>query len=241
VIERFSQIFTGQGGFTGAVLDVGVGTGVLLTKLVSRFPGSFFYGVDLAPGMAKHAAERLSASGRVACICSEAESLPFADCSMDHVVSTSTYQWVDPLVPAFAEVLRVLKHGGRFSFALFGYKTLYELRESYQCALRSANRSSADRSHRFVSAADLYAALQSAGFKECLIREEIEVEMHADVAHLLRSLKRIGAGNASPESSGGLSGKSVMKEMAGYYQHHFGTDAGIPASYEVLYGTGVKL
>lgn len=220
-------------------LDVGAGTGRLLQSLGERFPSAFAVGLDMAYGMAKSASRRLSGGSRYALLCGDGESLPFADGSFDVVVSTSTYQWFSPLDLAFNEALRVLRPGGRFCFTLFGEATLFELKESYREALRLYG-GGADRSHRFVSCQETQDVLERAGFEACRVESELEIEMHADVAALLRSLKGIGAANASAVPARGLSGRRVTAAMIDLYEKSYGGEAGIPATYEVLYGVGVR-
>jgi malonyl-CoA O-methyltransferase len=157
------------------------------------------------------------------------------------VVSTSTYQWLNPLEPAFAEAWRVLKPGGRFCFALFGEKTLFELRESYNYAVSLQGLKAADRTHRFLGCTDVGRALESVGFSEIDVFEEMEVENYPDVTSLLRSVNGIGAGNAAGPSSAGLGGRGLMLKMMEIYTTRYGDKTGIPATYEVLYGSGQKI
>lgn len=223
-----------------ALLDIGAGTGRLLEQLGRIFPQSTLVGVDLAFQMAQVAENRLAQSNRGAMICSDAESLPFKEGSFDLVVSTSTYQWIAPLSGAFAEACRVLRPGCRFRFALFGEKTLFELKESYKKALIETGGTLADRTHRFAGADEVLAALSSAGFRGCRVHAEMETEMHSDVTALLRSLKGIGAGSAARSSESGLSGRSTMLRMMEIYRKNYGTERGVRATYEVLYGFGEK-
>ena len=55
----------------------------------------------------------LDVEGRVA----DAESIPYADASMDLVVGHAVLHHIPDVELAFREVLRVLKPGGRFVFA----------------------------------------------------------------------------------------------------------------------------
>ena len=71
-------------------------------------------------------------------------------------------------------------------------------------------------------------------------RPEDEVEHHPDVPAFLRSVKRIGAGNASPVTGRGLSGRRVMETMMRTYAERFGGADGIPATYTVVYGVGKR-
>jgi malonyl-CoA O-methyltransferase len=84
------------------------------------------------------------------------------------------------------------------------------------------------------------AALERAGFKVSQITAELEVEYHPDVPALLRSLKRIGAGNAAPAGSRGFAERRVMLEMMEIYRRHYSVDGLIPATYEVIYGKAGK-
>ena len=217
------------------LLDIGAGTGKLLKKLRDLYPEALAVGADLALGMCRNAALGLSGKG-VQLFNADAEHLPFASCSFDLAVSTSTFQWLSSLDRAFAEAQRVLLPGGLFCFALFGEKTLFELRESYRTVLNGG----VNRSHSFVSGSEVQAALQRAGFAGAVASSEIEVEYHPDVPELLRSLKRIGAGSAAPVAGQGLSQRRVMLEMMAVYREKYGGDGVIPASYEVIYGLGRK-
>ncbi|HJV33737.1 malonyl-ACP O-methyltransferase BioC [Geomonas sp.] len=217
------------------LLDIGAGTGNLLKRLRELYPESLAVGADLAFGMCRTAADTLAAD-RVHLVNADAERLPFASGCFQLVLSTSTYQWLTSLEHAFTEVRRVLSPGGLFCFALFGEKTLYELRDSYKAALKSGP----DRSHSFFSAADVQSALERAGFSGAAASSELEVEFHRDVPELLRSLKKIGAGTATPVAAKGLSERRVMLEMMESYQKTFGREEGIPATYEVIYGLGWK-
>ena len=58
----------------------------------------------------------------------EGEPLPYADASMDLVVSSMSLHWTNDVPGIFAEVRRVLKPDGAFVFALLGGETLQELR-----------------------------------------------------------------------------------------------------------------
>ena len=237
VTERFTELLQSTPISPASLLDIGSGTGRLLETVERMLPKTDLVGIDLAFGMTINAKNRLS---RAAFICGDAENLPFRDNCFDLAVSTSTYQWISPLETAFAEVYRVLKPKTSFCFALFGEKTLFELRESYKSAAISTARPAADRTHQFSTAQDVILALTAAGFTECRVKDELETEIHPDVPALLRCLKGIGAGSAARSSGGGLSGRSTMLRMMEIYERNYGTNGGVQASYQVLYGSGVK-
>jgi malonyl-CoA O-methyltransferase len=240
VTDRFAELLEISTAPPASLLDIGAGTGRLLDKFGRLFPAADLIGIDLAFGMTKVARTRLEHNSRAICICCDAETLPFCDNSFDIVASTSTYQWISPLEKAFAEVYRVLKADSRFFFALFGKKTLFELRDSYSRAVVESGRPITDRTHRFAAAEEVISAMTAAGFTDCSMHEEMERELHPDVPALLRSIKGVGAGSAVKVSGGGLSGRSIMLRMMEIYRENYGRTGGVQATYHVLYGTGRK-
>jgi malonyl-CoA O-methyltransferase len=221
----------------GALLDIGTGTGALADALGGATPQRPLVLFDLAHGMTRTAASRLP--GSLACD-GDARHLPFRDGSFNTVVSSSVYQWLDDLPAAFAEVARVLRPGGLFGVALFGERTLIELRTAHRQAVMEC--AAAHRSHvqSFPAAAEVATALQRAGL---LCREFIsfpELDWHPDVPTLLRQLKQIGAGNAAADRPKGLASRRIMQRMLEIYEAGHRQWQGIPATYEVVCAVAVR-
>jgi malonyl-CoA O-methyltransferase len=168
-------------------------------------------------------------SARVAA--GDAEALPFADASFDLVVSTSTLQWLPRLGPALAEVRRVLAPGGVACLALFGERTLHELRAAWRAA---AGPRAPDRTHRFATRGTLAGALAEAGLAADALEEDELVERHPDARAVLRALKALGASSAVPGGRG-LGGRAETLELLRRYDAAHGGPAGLPATYHVLY------
>ncbi len=240
VVARFAGLLEDRRDDPRRVLDIGAGTGMLLRELAGLYPHADLVGLDLALGMCQAARANLDEASSVRLLTGDAERLPFSDRAFDLVVSTSTFQWLESLDGAFAEAYRVLRPGGTFSFALFGEMTLHELRNSYRRAWVAAGRGGEERTQRFFRATEVEAALDRAGFTASLLHAESENEIHPDVPALLRSIRRIGAGNTSPVVSRGLSERRVMLDMMDIYRREYGVDGLIPATYEVIYGVGRK-
>jgi malonyl-CoA O-methyltransferase len=233
VQERTLAILAEAAPAARRALDVGAGTGALLARLADARPELATAGIDLAPGMAAAAARRL---GRATVAAADAEALPFRDGSFDLVVSTSTFQWLPRLEPALSEARRVLAPGGVLAFALFGARTLHELKEAWRAAAGPAN---AERTHRFPSADEVRAALAAAGLRARTVTEEEHVELHPDARAVIRGLKELGASNAVPGARG-LGGRGATVEMLRRYEQRHGSPEGVPATWHVVYAVAER-
>ncbi len=130
VIPRLVQWSMGQAGFiplrqsllsqaSGAVLEIGFGTGANLTFYPSHIQS--LTAIDPNPGMIplsrSHLPERMVA---VHLALASAEWLPFPSASFDTIVSTMTLCSVPELSKTLQELWRVLKPEGRFLFLEHG-------------------------------------------------------------------------------------------------------------------------
>lgn len=94
----------------GAILDVGCGTGVLLSRLIAKCPDSDVTGVDASSEMLELARSRLPAIAKLQKCW--AEELPFKDNSFDTVVSCNMFHFIRSPTAALNEMLRVLRPNG---------------------------------------------------------------------------------------------------------------------------------
>jgi ubiquinone/menaquinone biosynthesis C-methylase UbiE len=101
----------------GEAVDLGCGPGYLVVEMARQAPDLHVTGVDLSEEMLVEAegfARRLHMDQRVSFKKGDAQEIPFADGSVDLVVSTlSMHHWSDP-VAVLDEVTRVLRPGGSF-------------------------------------------------------------------------------------------------------------------------------
>ena len=99
------------------VLDVGSGTGYLLSLLASRLPeADEFTGVDAAPSMIAAARAR-TADERVHFVPGTAERLPVGDGGYDLVVSATSFDHWQDQGAGLAECRRALTAGGQLVLA----------------------------------------------------------------------------------------------------------------------------
>jgi malonyl-CoA O-methyltransferase len=224
-------------GVPADILDIGCGTGQMLSALDSQYPQSRLYGLDLAFNMTRHAAARLGP--RATLVNGDAERLPFGDAVFDLVVSTSTLQWIEDMDAFFQQCHRVVRRDGLLCIAFFGGRSMHELQGSFREAVRGRPGGSGghvDRLHRFKEISDVQAALERSAFGSVLLFSEMEMDYYPDVPELLRSIKRIGAGSAAQESrQGGLGWRSILNETSRLYRERYGRDGTVPVTYEVIY------
>ncbi|MFI0406724.1 class I SAM-dependent methyltransferase [Actinomadura sp. 3N508] len=93
------------------VLDVGAGTGRLLLLLTRRRSDLELFGVDISPEMVRVAARNVQYSD-IVIEQGDIERLPYADDSVDFVISTLSMHHWESVRTAVAELARVLRPGG---------------------------------------------------------------------------------------------------------------------------------
>lgn len=96
-----------------SILDVGCGDGQIARVLARQ--GSTVVGIDPTQRHIDVATER---GGGPTYLLGSASKLPVPDCSQDAVVACLVFEHIDDMDSAVAEVSRVLKAGGQFSFFL---------------------------------------------------------------------------------------------------------------------------
>ena len=110
-LVKFADVAPGE-----AVLDVGCGTGVV--AVTAARAGASVKGLDLTPALLDRGREN-AAIARVEVEFTEgdAEALPYPDASFDVVLSQFGHMFAPRPAVVTAEMLRVLKTGGRIAFS----------------------------------------------------------------------------------------------------------------------------
>ncbi len=94
------------------IVDLGCGTGELAVAISRRLPDARIVGLDNSPSMLLWANRHSTTDGRLRFMTGDAAVMPFADETVDMVVSTlSLHHWAEP-ANVFAEIARVLQPGG---------------------------------------------------------------------------------------------------------------------------------
>jgi malonyl-CoA O-methyltransferase len=148
---------------------------------------------------------------------------------VDLVFSNLLLPWCEDLDTVFAEVARILRPRGLFTFTTLGPDTLIELRAAW----RTADPESA--LHPFTDMHDLGDGLVRAGFAEPVLDVSRYTLTYPDAVTLLRDLRATGAQGATTGRARGLTGRDKLRAMKEAYER-YRREGVLPASYEVVFG-----
>ena len=165
------------------VADLGCGPGVSTIELARLRPGGLLFGLDLAPRMQAQARRwlaraRLPPGGRVRWVLGDVTRLPLATGSLDALTGHSFLYLLPDRPAALAEMLRVLRDGGRLVLmepnrrAATPRGVLRVSRDPRHLLAVSLWRPFS-RIHGRFSAASLAATLEGAGFVGCGVEETL--------------------------------------------------------------------
>jgi SAM-dependent methyltransferase len=167
------------------------------------------------------------------------EALPFADASLDLVVSALALQSVDDLPGALVQVRRALKPDGLLLAALVGGDSLSELRESFAAAEAEVDGGVSPRVAPFVDTREAGALLQRAGFALPVVDVERITVRYASPFGLLQDLRRMGATNALVERRRAPLRRATLMRMVEIYVARFADpDGRVRASFDIIWLSG---
>ncbi|MEM9057353.1 MAG: methyltransferase domain-containing protein, partial [Pseudomonadota bacterium] len=190
-----------------AILDAGAATGALAQRLARRYPAAQVAAVELNQALAAQMPEvgllkRLLGRTRpVQRLAAALDHLPLGDDSVDLVASNLALPRFTEPDAVLAEVARVLKPGGAFSFVTLGPDTLRELRDAWDDSDGGVHVAT------FTDMHDIGDALGRAGFAEPVLDVDTLELAYDDVGALWRDLSALGARNCLPGRQRGLTGR----------------------------------
>jgi malonyl-CoA O-methyltransferase len=185
-----------------AVLDLGAGTGHASRELKRRYASAKVIALDLSLPMLRESARQQSLLRRFSPVCGDAHRLPLRTGSLDLVVSNLMLEWCHDPDAVFAEVARVLRPQGLFTFTTVGPDTLKELRELWR------GLDGAPHVHRFIDMHDFGDALLRAGFAEPVMDAERLTVTYPSFTALIDELRGSGARNVAQGRARGLTGRA---------------------------------
>jgi SAM-dependent methyltransferase len=172
-------------------------------------------------------------------VVADEEALPFADASLDLVVSALALQSVNDLPGTLVQVRRALKPDGYLLAALIGGDTLSELRQSFAAAEAEIEGGASPRVAPFVDAREAGALLQRAGFALPVTDVDRITVRYASVFDLMADLRRMAATNALVERRRTPLRRTTLLRMAETYAARFAdADGRVRASFDIVWLAG---
>lgn len=168
-------------------------------------------------------------------VVAEDDALPFADASLDLVVSGLSLQLVNDLPGALVQVRRALRPDGLLLASLLGGATLKELRESWLAAEAEISGGASPRVAPFADVRDMGALLQRAGFALPVVDSETVTVTYANPLALMQEIKAMGASNMLVSRRRTPVTRLLLMRAAEIYAARFtGPDGRVPATFEIL-------
>jgi SAM-dependent methyltransferase len=210
-------------------VDLGSPTGAVRRALVPHVDTLIALGGG-AVDIGDHAGPKLAA---------DEEALPFADASLDLVVSALALQTVDDLPGTLVQVRRSLKPDGLFLAALMGGDSLTELRQSFAAAESELEGGVSPRVAPFLDAREGGALLQRAGFALPVADVDRITVRYASPFGLMHDLRRMGATNPLVERQRKPLRRATLLRMSELYAERFSdADGRMRASLDIVWLAG---
>ncbi len=211
-------------------LDLGCHGGQLAARLAGRGGIETLVQCDLSPVMAARAAR-----AQTYAVAADEEALPFADASLDLILSNLTLHWVNDLPGALIQARRALKPDGLFLASMLGGNTLHELRTALYEAETKIEGGLSPRVSPFADVPDLGQLLQRAGFALPVVDTEDITVSYGEPFKLMADLRAMGESNAVTLRRTSFSRRATLMRAAEIYRARFAdADGRMPATFQVL-------
>ena len=171
--------------------------------------------------------------------CIDADTLPLTPLSHDLVIDALTLHWANDPVGRLVQARRALRPDGLLIAALFGGRTLHELRVSLAEAEARVSGGLSPRVAPLAEIRDLGALLQRAGFALPVADSMTLTVSYETLWHLMRDLRAMGETNALAGRLRRPTSRAVLNEAARVYAANFPHENGrIAATFEIILLTG---
>jgi SAM-dependent methyltransferase len=131
------------------ICELGFGTGWLLEEMVREYPDARIVGLDMSPAFVENARQTLG--GTVAIVRGDMQRLPFADATLEVVVTCWTLYFMPDIDATLVEIKRALRPGGRIVAATNATDHMQEYDQMAAEAYRAVTgREDYDPTRRFM-------------------------------------------------------------------------------------------
>ncbi|WP_297210102.1 MULTISPECIES: methyltransferase domain-containing protein [Thermodesulfovibrio] len=214
-----------QFGIYPKVVEIGSGSGIIMTILSDKINFQKFIHVDISFEFLKKMKNNTDSSHYL--INARAEEIPLKNQIADLLISSSALHWLSNPKSNFSELLRILKKGGKFYFSIFTSQTLKEIEQ--------VSKITGFGSVYELKEADFYLSI----FKDIDIPIKYKIlkykQKYSSVRELFLSHKLTGTNFTEKKK---FSGKQSFQNFCRLYNKLFGNSDGIYATYEVLFIEG---
>ena len=172
-------------------------------------------------------------------VTADEEVLPFAEGSLDLVVSALALQFVNDLPGALIQIRRALKPDGLLLAALIGGDSLAELRAAFAAAECEVEGGVSPRVAPFADIRELGSLLQRAGFALPVVDSERVAVRYDSAIALMRDLRRMGATNILHERVRTPLKRRTLDRVSAIYADRFAdADGRVRATFEIIWLSG---
>lgn len=167
--------------------------------------------------------------------------LPFTPESFDLIFSCLQAHWINDLPGFLRNIYKCLQGEGLFLGALWGGRTLYELRESIMEAELSLTGGAAPRVAPMLHPQDAPALLGQAGFFMPVVDTDSITVTYPSLISLMKDLRGMGETNKLYDRPKTFTSRALFEKTEEIYRKRFqGTGHKISATFEVIFLTGWK-
>lgn len=213
----------------GIGVDLGAGLGLVHKAIAATGKTGPIVRADLVP----------PPRGTEPTVVVDEEALPFADGSLDLVVSGLSLHLVNDLPGALAQIRRALKPDGLLLAALLGPASLRELRCAFTEAEIEVLGGASPRVAPFADVRTLGALLQRVGFALPVTDSDCLTVTYPDPLALMRDLRGMGAANMLVERSRRPLRRAVLARALEIYRREFSAPGGrVRATFEIVTMSG---
>ncbi|GED67507.1 malonyl-[acyl-carrier protein] O-methyltransferase [Brevibacillus reuszeri] len=224
------------------MLEIGCGTGGLTCLARKHFQEASYQAIDVASGMLQKAKERL-AKLHLSCsfLQEDAEDWVWRQPagSQDLILSGACFQWFTQPERTLRGLYRLLRLEGNLFFSTFGSATFCELHDSFAYAHASLGEPNVRHGLYLMDASEWSEMIGRAGFRDIRVSSQKVILTYPTVMDFLHAVKAVGA-NASHDQTGGLGSRKLMLEMMRSYERIYGSEQGVPVTYEIVYVHGKR-